>query len=151
MALADYSSSLSGMLHCAQAMSASSAEARQESRNWQAQTQDALVTISRLQELLSEAAGQQQQQQQPNDQAHTDEPSAKEAVPPEQEVAKLRAAMLQQQVQVTTLELQVKVLSTQLLRSHAAFKQASSSFLPLLSGVEARLLSLKARTGSLMA
>jgi len=110
------------------------------------------VTISRLQELLSEAAGQQQQQQQqPNGQANTDELSVEEAVPPEQEVAKLRAAMLQQQVQVTTLELQVKVLSTQLLRSHAAYKQASSSFLPLLSGVEARLLSLKARTGSLMA
>lgn len=126
-----------------QAMASSTAEARKECSSWQAQTQDALLTINRLQELLAEAtsntaaAAAQQEASSPR--------PGDETEAPEREVSRLRASVLQQQVQVTTLELQVRVLSMQLLRSHAACKQASSSVVPLLSGVEARLLALKAR------
>jgi hypothetical protein len=69
----------------------------------------------------------------------------------EKEVDVLRGTVLSLQSQVTGLEVQVKVLSSELLRSHAAFKQAGSSIVPLLSGIEARLLALQARTGGLMA
>lgn len=89
---------------------------------------------------------QQQQQQQEGGES---EPAAGQGGP--QEVDVLRGTVLSLQSQVTGLEVQVKVLSSQLLRSHAAFKQAGSSIVPLLSGVEARLLAVQARTGSLMA
>lgn len=67
------------------------------------------------------------------------------------EVGRLRAALLQQQAQAAALDLQVKVLSMQLLRSHAAHMQAGSSTCQLLSVVEGRLLALKTHTGRLMA
>jgi hypothetical protein len=116
-------------------MSSSTAEARAACSSWQAQAQDSLVTISRLQELLAEAAA-------PGGSSAAPEAAA------DGEAGRLRAELLQQQVQAASLELQVKVLGVQLLRSHAAAKQASSSVMPLLSGVEARLLALKARTSS---
>lgn len=94
------------------------------------------MTISRLQDLLAEAAA-------PHGSSAAD--GTTEA-PSDEEAGRLRAALLQQQVQAASLELQVKVLGVQLLRSHAAAKQASSSVMPLLSGVEARLLALRART-----
>jgi hypothetical protein len=50
------------------------------------------------------------------------------------------AAQAQQQ------ELQVRVLAAQLLRSHAAAQGVTGSIVPLLGGVEARLLALKARS-----
>lgn len=120
-------------------MSSSCAEQRSRCSSWQAQAQDSLLTISRLQQQLQEAAGKPT-----GDQSAVQDGS--EA--PEEEVGKLRASILAQQMQVTELELQVKVLSMQLLRSHAAAKQASSTFMPLLSGVEARLLALSTRTSS---
>lgn len=120
-----------------QAMSSSTAEARAACSSWQAQAQDSLVTISRLQDLLAEAAA-----------PHGSSAADGTAEAPDEEAGRLRAALLQQQVQAASLELQVKVLGVQLLRSHAAAKQASSSVIPLLSGVEARLLALKARTSA---
>jgi hypothetical protein len=65
-------------------------------------------------------------------------------------VAALQAALAQQTAQAAALELQVRVLVAQLLRSHAAGRQLGGSVAPLLSGVEARLLSLMARTGAVL-
>lgn len=164
---------------CHQAAASNAAEARKQCSHWQAQAQDSLATIQRLQELLAEAASwggdgaagadagaggsvagtkdaedsspEQQQQQQ---QAEGGEGSVRgvqhEEGASDGEVGRLRAAMLQQQVQVASLELQVKVLSTQLLRGHAAQLQAGSSTCQLLSGVEGRLLALRTRTGRAM-
>ena len=58
------------------------------------------------------------------------------------------AALLRAQVQEQTQqqELQVRVLAAQLLRSHAAAQGVTGSIAPLLGGVEARLLALKARS-----
>jgi hypothetical protein len=163
-----------------QALAGTSAEARKECSSWQAQAQDSLHTISRLQQMLADAAAwgdpttaphgsaaaasagaltQQQQQdadqqqqdgeQQQQEEEGVSQPAAGQGGP--QEVEVLRGTVLSLQGQVTGLEVQVKVLSSQLLRSHAAFKQAGSSIAPLLSGVEARLLALQARTGGLIA
>lgn len=61
---------------------------------------------------------------------------------------RLRATLAQQQARAAALELQVGVLAAQLLRSHAACARVRRSVLPLLGGVEARLLGLKAKAAS---
>lgn len=136
---------------CMQLMANSCAEVRRECSSWQSQAQDSLVTISRLQELLSDAAtgsNTPANEQQPAVQPQPDGASEGGAECHEAgtDVGALQASVRQHELQVTALELQVKVLSMQLLRSHAAHKQASSAIMPVLSSTEARLLALKNRT-----
>jgi hypothetical protein len=142
------------LAYCVQAMANSCAEVRRECSSWQSQAQDSLVTISRLQELLTDAAASSStpaDAQQRASQPQPDGASESGAERPEAgtAVGALQASVRQHQLQVAALELQVKVLSMQLLRSHAAHKQASSAIMPVLSGTEARLLALKTRTSSL--
>jgi hypothetical protein len=134
-------------------MANSCSEVRQECSRWQSQAQDSLVTISRLQALLTDAAARSTAPAHEQQQASQQQPDGAEGGAERPEagpgVGALQASVRQHQLQVTALELQVKVLSMQLLRSHAAHKQASSAVLPVLSGTEARLLALKTRTSSL--
>lgn len=135
-----------------QAVQQQSAAAQQESRNWQAQAQDALVTVSRLQEMLAgdaaAAAAAAAPEAVSGDGGDGADPGGAGALCPAAggELEQLRGTLAQQHAKVAALELQVSVLAVQLLRSHAACGRVSRSLLPLLGGVEARLLGLKART-----
>lgn len=58
----------------------------------------------------------------------------------------LHAALLHEQAKSANLDMQVRVLSAQLVRACAAYRTAGRSLLPMLGGLESKLASLKAHT-----
>eukprot|EP00775_Hariotina_reticulata_P013324 gene13324-13453_t len=66
------------------------------------------------------------------------------------EVTRLHAALLQEQSKLTQRDLQVRVLSAQLLRAYGAYRGVARSLVPVLSSVEGRLLSLKAASSLML-
>jgi hypothetical protein len=150
-----------------QALAASASQARAEGQQWRTQAQDGLLTISQLQEMLAEGASWEASAADAaaasHSQGHADGHPSEGAVPnssttssssePQQQQqssagspAKLRAALLQEQARSTALDVQVRVLSVQLVRAQAAYQAATRSLLPILGGVESRLLALQARS-----
>jgi hypothetical protein len=155
-----------------QALAASASQARAEGQQWCSQAQDGLLTISQLQEMLAEGASWEASAAAAADAAATGQDqghshsgeggdpkttssssSSSGGVEPHPQdqssagsPAKLRAALLQEQARSTALDVQVRVLSAQLVRAQAAYQAATRSLLPILGGVEARLLALQARS-----
>jgi hypothetical protein len=153
-----------------QALAASVSQARAEGHQWRSQAQDGLLTISQLQEMLAEGASWEASAAAAGDAAATGQDQNTRSQPGEGgdpnassssgssiepldyssaaagSPAKLRAALLQEQARSTALDLRVRVLSAQLVRAQAAYQAATRSLLPILGGVEARLLALQARS-----
>lgn len=148
-----------------QALAAAATQARAEGDQWRSQAQDALLTISQLQEMLAEGASWEASAAAAADAPNgTDQGSSRQAAGlqdsssgeahaaadagavPASSPAKLRAALLQEQARNAALDVQVRVLSAQLVRAQAAYQGAARSLLPILGGVEARLLALQARS-----
>jgi hypothetical protein len=145
-----------------QALAASASQARSEGAQWRTQAQDALLTISQLQEMLAEGANWEasaaaaadastgvdqansQQADGLQDNSGTDAAAAGDAAA--SSPAKLRAALLQEQAKSAALDVKVRVLIAQLVRAQAAYQTSTRSLLPILGGVEARLLALQARS-----
>jgi hypothetical protein len=148
-----------------QALAASATQARAEGEQWRAQAQSALQTIAQLQEMLAEGANweasaaaaadaaadpdqssSQQHAQDMQDSPNSTDAAGDAAAAAAGDAARLRAALLQEQARNAALDLQVRVLSAQLVRSQAAYQSGARSLLPILGGVEARLLALQARS-----
>lgn len=150
-----------------QALATSASQARAEGGQWRIQAQDALLTISQLQEMLAEgasweasaaaaadatAAGQNQGHSQLGgdlQDKHSSSNGAQgqsSADSPADSLAQLRAGLLQEQARNAALDVQVRVLGAQLVRAQAAYQSATRTLLPILGGVEARLLALQARS-----
>jgi len=165
-------------LYCLQALADSAQAAQQECQQWREQACDALATVARLQDLLAESASWEagtaaggSAVHQPGASSTVDQDAqqvldrpgaAATAAPggsadgqavggagPAADVARLHAALLQEQSKLTQRDLQVRVLSAQLLRAYGAYRGMARSLVPVLSHVEGKLLSLKA-TSSLM-
>lgn len=117
-----------------QAQAESVAAAQEQSAQWRAQAQDALRSISELHKPLVNDL-----QQQPAPAAAQDGGSA---------AVDLQAALLEEQKKCAHLDAQVRVLCAQLLRMQASYQAAGRTLLPILGGVEAKLLSLQARSAS---
>ncbi|KIY93085.1 hypothetical protein MNEG_14877 [Monoraphidium neglectum] len=116
------------------------AEARDQAARWEAQAQDGLSTISRLKDCLEDGAAW-------GGEGGT---TAEEGGGPPQadESAEARAARLQGEVvsgqaRAAALDLRSRALAAEVLRAHAARAALGRALVPLLSGVEARLLAAR--------
>lgn len=127
----------------AQLLSEQLAEARELSSRWEAQAQDALSTISRLQDCLEEGAAWDAENAPPagadggggggDVDAAGDKAGGGGGGGSAAAAGAARAA----------LELRSRALAAELLRAHAARGALSRALVPLLSGVEARLMAAR--------
>ena len=143
----------------AQVLSDEVAELKQAAGTWEQQAQESLGTIERLKDLLEDSAAWDDDQGQPGaqpsgvgmDPASPQAAAAGEAAPEgagaaaaAEAAARLRAALAREQQRGIALDLQVKALCAELLRAHGAQRELGRSMVPVLGGIEARLLAVSA-------
>mmetsp|Transcript_2503 Transcript_2503/g.6433 ORF Transcript_2503/g.6433 Transcript_2503/m.6433 type:complete len:556 (-) Transcript_2503:205-1872(-) len=117
------------------------------SAGWEAQAQDGLAQAERLKEMLEEAAGWSAGQAAAGPQAAMNGYVAAvngTAPTPQQ----LEAALLMEKARTAELELQLRALAAELLRSQQASMAIGKAVLPVLSGVEYRLSEMFSRAHS---
>jgi hypothetical protein len=101
---------------------------------WEAQAQDALAHVDRLKDMLEEAAGWEGARLAAANNSGAEGGNAKQ-----QEV---EAALLAERARSSELELQLRALAAELLRSQQASMAMGRAVLPVLSGIEHRLVNM---------
>lgn len=129
-----------------QALADSSAASKIECEKWQSQAQDSLSTIAHLQDLLAEGASWQQSTSSTAEPADPRTGTAAADDINQTDSSNLHAALQREQSRCAGLDLQVRVLSAQLVRACAAYRSAGRTLLPILVGLESKLTALRAET-----
>jgi hypothetical protein len=115
-------------------------EARAQAASWEAQAQDSLSTIARLQDCLEEgAAWDSGATSHGAGHAAAETSAAGAAADADAEVRQLKAEAARRQAAAAAADLRARALAAELLKARAAAGAAGRALLPLLSGVEARL------------
>jgi hypothetical protein len=122
--------------------------AKQQADLWQAQVQESLSTIARLQDCMEESAAWSSSPgtgaSQAEDGSSRGDGGAAPGQQQQQQAEALQGQLLKEQADRAKLELQVRALCAELLRVHSAQQAYRKCMVPLLSGVEGRLLALHA-------
>jgi hypothetical protein len=118
---------------------------KQQADLWQAQVQESLSTIARLQDCMEESAAWSSSAGAGTSQGGEASSGDGEAASgQQQQQVVLQGQLLKEQADRARLELQVRALCAELLRTHSAQQAYRKCMVPLLSGVEGRLLALHA-------
>ena len=108
---------------------------RKQADLWQAQVQEGLSTIAKLQDCMEESANWSSAAVAEQNGAGESEPASSGT--------NLQGVLLKEQSRRAQLELQVQALCAELLRVHSSQQEVGRCLVPLLGGVEGRLLALR--------
>jgi DNA repair exonuclease SbcCD ATPase subunit len=128
------------------------AEIREVAAKWEAQAQDSLLYIDRLKDLLEESAQWQPEAvlqaagQAAAGGAHANGIATQTSSIGGEAQGDVYAALLKEQAHCAELEVQVRALCAELTRSHHAQQDIGRSLMPVLSGIENKLLQLHSVT-----
>lgn len=134
-----------------QVLADNGSDLKKDCAGWQSQAQDALSKLNQLQELLAESASWEATQAKlQSTSGDVTAPSAETTADgvEQSDVASLRAALLQQQSLNASLDLQLRVVSAQLVRACGAYRSVGRLLLPMFGGLESKLVALKSETAA---
>jgi hypothetical protein len=109
---------------------------------WEAQAQDALAHVERLKDMLEEAAGWEGARVAANNSSSTGAAGGGEGCSQLAKQHEVEAALLAERARSSELELQLRALAAELLRSQQASMAMGRAVLPVLSGIEHRLVNM---------